>query len=219
MRKTVLFALLPVLFSAVAPGNAQGKRYYIQSGVIEYTVSGAQTGTEVLYFDRWGMREAKYTNTEIKMMGMSQKQNKLTITEDEWITTIDLDRRTGTKMRNTVVKEMLEKSGSKDLAELGENMMKAMKAVKVGSANVAGKTCDVWEIKDLGSTNCVWNWIPLKTQVKMAGVEIVMVAAKVQEGGPVPDSKFAVPAGVKISEGRDPTDVLRELQGKMKGQN
>lgn len=49
-------------------------RYKIRSGIVEYKLSGVQTGSETIYFDRWGMREAKYSQAETKMMNMSIKK-------------------------------------------------------------------------------------------------------------------------------------------------
>lgn len=190
------------------------KRYRIKSGVIEYDMTGTQKGTETLYFDRYGMREAKYTKAVMSVAGMTIKQNTLTILDGEWQYSIDLDKRTGTKTENPYIRHIGEQSGTKDFSDLSERFMTGMGGVKTGSEAVAGKTCDVWEIKKLNTKSWVWNWVPLKTQVGMAGMMITSTATKFEEGASVSDDKFAIPPDVKITQGQD---VKKLLEGIKKG--
>lgn len=176
------------------------KRYQIESGVVEFKLTGAQKGTEIIYFDRWGMREVKYTKSELNIMGTKQVTNRLTLMDGDWITTVDLEKKTGTKMKNTILKSMMEKMKGKDVTAIAEQMLKQMGGKKIGIEQVAGKTCDVWEVEKLGSKSWVWKSIALKTQVKMMGMEMGSVATKMQEGGSIPQDKFVIPAGVKITE-------------------
>ena len=43
------------------------KKYNIKSGIIEYEMKGVQTGTQTLYFDDWGKKEATYSEQETKL--------------------------------------------------------------------------------------------------------------------------------------------------------
>ena len=108
--------------------SAYPKRYLVESGIVEYEMSGMQHGTETIYFDRWGWREAKYTNSEISIGGISRKENKFTIMDGEWIYNIDLEHRTATKTKNPMLAQFIEAAKKKDqsLAELGEEMMRNM---------------------------------------------------------------------------------------------
>jgi len=197
--------------SSEAMKDAGYKRYRIKSGIIEYEMSGAQKGTETVYFDKWGMREAKYTKSSMTIMGITRKTNQLTIMDGEWVYTIDLDKKTGTKTKNPFLKEITEGAGTKDLGEIGERMMNRM-GEQVGSEEVAGKMCEVWEVKDAGSRSWVWNGIPLKTQVNMAGMQITMTATRFEEGALIPEDKFAIPAGATITEGPDVKDLLKRMK-------
>jgi hypothetical protein len=191
--------------------DAGYKRYHIESGLVEYELSGARKGSETLYFDQWGMREAKYTNAELTLMGISQKENKLGLMDGEWIYAIDLDRKTGTKRKNPLLKDIAEKSGTKDFTELGERMMSHL-GEKIGAGEVAGKMCDIWEVKDVGTKSWVWKGVTLKVQTRMAGMEMTMTAIGVEEGASIPDDKFAIPAGVTITEGAEVKDMLQRIK-------
>jgi hypothetical protein len=198
--------------------DAGYKRYQIESARVEYEMSGPQTGTETLYFDQWGMREAKYSNTALAVMGFTKKTNQLTILDGEWIYAIDLDKKTGTKTKHPLMQEIAEKHGTKDLAKVGERVMHQM-GERVGTEEVAGKRCEVWEVKDdrggTLSTSWVWNGIPLKTQVNMAGMQQTVTATKVEADVSVPNDKFAIPSGVTITEGPDVKKLLKQIkQGK-----
>jgi len=210
------FFLCMILTNSIAVGqNIAGvKRYQIKSGIVEYTLSGTRTGTETIYFDNWGMREAKYTKSEMSMMGVTQKQNTLVIIDGETTYSIDLDTKTGTKMETPMLKELA--ANNKDLTDAGEKMMKSMGGAKIGTEVVLGKTCDVWEIKTMQSKTWVWKNVPLKTQVNMANMQMTMIATKFEEGASIPADKFKVSSDVTITEGVDMKKMLEGLKSKKK---
>jgi hypothetical protein len=182
--------------------------------VVEYAVSGAQKGTEALYFDRWGQREATYTDTEISVAGISQKQKTLTILEGELVYNINLATRAGTKTVNPLFKKILDRSPDKNLADLGLRMLEDMGGVKVGTEEVAGKLCDIWEVKNLQSKSWLWKAVTLKVQVKMAGMEVTKTAARFEEGASIPEDRFTIPSDIKISEGTDIQKALERMKKK-----
>ena len=195
--------------------DAGYRRYQIESGMVEYAVSGAQQGTESLYFDKWGMREAKYTRTEISIAGVTQKTNQLTLMDGEWIYNIDLDKKTGTKIKNPIFDIIAARSDSKDFGELGLQMLKDMGAEKTGSEEVAGKPCDIWEAKSLGSKSWVWNSIALKTEVNLAGIRATTVATKVDDGASIPEDKFTLPSDATITESPAVDKMMEKMKKRM----
>lgn len=207
-------SLLLVINIASGQGQVGLKRYLIKSGIVEYTLSGTRKGTETIYFDDWGMREAKYTKAELSVAGFTQKQNTLTLLDGETTYNIDLDRKTGTKMETPMLKELA--ANNKDLTDAGEKMMKSMGGAKVGTEVVLGKTCDVWEIKNMQSKTWVWKNVPLKTQVNMANMPMAMIATKFEEGASIPADKLKVPSDVTITEGVDMKKMLEGLKAKKK---
>ncbi len=191
-------------------------RYKIRSGIIEYKMSGMQTGTETIYFDRWGMREAKYTQTEIKAGSISVKQNRLGLLDGEWTYAVDLDQKTGTKIATPLMKELTgaAKREGKDATDIGEEMLARMGGRKTGTATLLGKTCDVWEIKNLNAKSWVWQGLTLKTEVNMMGKTTTTEAVRLQDNVSVPEEKLTLPKDVKITEGVNPMDALKNLKKK-----
>lgn len=209
--------LMLLITSCVTNGWSQDfRRYKIRSGVVEYKLSGMQTGTETLYFERWGIREAKYTQTEIKAGNLTVKQNRLTLLDGEWTYNVDLDTKTGTKIPTPFMKELTAaaKREGKDATEIGEEMLTRMGGRKVGTATVLGKTCDVWEIKNLNAKSWIWQGVTLKTEVNMMGQMMTSEAVRVQDGVSISEEKLMLPKGVKITEGVNPMDMLKNLRKK-----
>ena len=166
---------------------------------MEYTLSGTQKGTETLYFDRWGWREAKYTDVEINMMGYVQKVRELTIMDGEEFYTIDLEGRNGTRFESTMLKSLAENSSEKDLFKSVEYWMKEMGGEKIGQENIAGKECDIWEIGGLGGKSWLWKSITLKTHLDIPGMEMISEAASIQENKAIPSEKFKVPSDIELT--------------------
>jgi len=214
------FGLVLAIFLLASWGangwSQEFRRYKIRVAIVEYKMSGMQTGTETLYFDRWGMREAKYTQTEIKAGTIVVKQNRMTLLDGEWTYNVDLDTKTGTKIPTPLMKELTgaAKRESKDATEIGEEMLARMGGRKIGTETVLGKPCDVWEIKNLNAKSWVWQGVTLKTVVNMMGQMMTAEAVRLQDNVNVPDEKLTLPKDVKITEGVNPMDVLKSLKKK-----
>jgi hypothetical protein len=88
--------------------------------------------------------------------------------------------------------------------DMSADMMKKMSIKKEGNERFLGKDCEkyVMDYKEMKmkGTYLVWNAIPLKTDVDMGGIKMVMEATKIQENASVPADKFEVPEGIKIVE-------------------
>lgn len=173
-----LFVILFLSVSTIVYAQNKGKRYGLKKAHIEYKVDGTmQSGTEDLYFDDWGKREAKYSILKISMGGFSQETKSVTYTEGSWMYTVDLSTNTGTKSENPFLKNM----DQEDLQDLGKDMMVKMGGKKIGEESVLGKSCEVWEVANMSSKVWVWNWIPLKTEVNMGGMKMVYTATKISD--------------------------------------
>jgi hypothetical protein len=186
------------------------KRYNQKSGTVEYQITGSMmSGTETLHFDDFGAREAKFTNTEVKLGGFSQKTNNATYLEGSTIYTVDLNTNTGTKMENSIIKNL----EGKDLQDAGKQMLKDMGGKQIGSETFMGKNCEVWEIKNLGSKSWIWNGLMLKTEVNMMGQQVTYTATKISDT--VDPRKLQRPANIKYTEGEDPMKMLEQLRKNM----
>jgi len=222
-NRNILFWMFVFSFFTANLAKAEGvaantfKRYTVKSAIIEYALSGAQTGTETVYIDEWGKREARYTQADMTMMGQTIKSNRLTILDGEWIYAIDLDKKSGTKIKNPMF-ESLEATADGDFTQIGVEMMQKMGGVKIGSEAIAGKPCDVWEIKDIGTKSWLWNTIPLKTEASMGDMSMASTAVKVAEGALIPQEKLEIPSDVQMSDSQQFTQMMERMREQEKNQ-
>lgn len=185
----------------------QVQRYKQKQGTIEYKISGQQTGTETLYFSDYGNKEAKYTNTTLRLSGISVDTNQMTLLDGADIITVNFDTNTGTRIKNPIYDDLQEaaKQSNSDLTDIGKEMLKNSGGVYVGTDTVAGQECEVWEVKDLNTTTCVWDGIALRTESDIAGVKLLYEAISVSSD--VDESKFELPDGVNIVDGPNLDDL------------
>lgn len=191
------------------------KRYGIKSAIVEYTITGSQSGTKILYFDNWGMRQAEYTNSVLEIGNFSKSINILNIIKDDANYIIDLERNTGTKTKNPIKKLIAELQNQKSFGEFGEQILLKSGAMKVGQEEFLNRDCDIYEIKNTGTKMWIWEWIPLKTITKLGGIEINSVAKKIEVNINVPEEKLTPPDNATITE-VDLDDIENQLRQQSK---
>lgn len=190
------------------------KRYGIKSAIIEYVITGSQSGTKTLYFEDWGMKQAEYTNSVIQIAGFSKNINLLNIIKDDSNYIIDMDRKTGTKTKNPIKKLIAELQNQKSFGEFGEQALLKSGAMKIGQEKFLDKECDIYEIKNTGTRMWIWKWIPLKTITKVGGVEINSFAKNIEVNVSIPSEKFDIPDNISITE----VDI-DDIENQMRQQN
>ena len=197
----ILFFTLVITCANVESDANTPKRYpKSKSGIIKYEISGATImGTEVVYYDDWGRREAKYTNTTMDLGGVTVNRNTLTLLEDNgrWISNVDLNGRTGIKMENPRYKEyvgkskiQLEKIAKKNLIDAG--------ARRTEIERVAGKPCVVWGEQYTGIETYTWNGIILKKISGPGFSRTITEATEIIELVPIPEGKFTIPPDIQM---------------------
>ncbi len=191
----ILVAFFPLV---LAHSDDTHKRFLVASGIMEYTLSGSQVGTQTVYFDHWGLRQAKYTKSETALYGST---NILTLIDHEWIYTIDLDKRIGSKVEDVVAKELLQNTEDDGSIPLEEQILTKLGGEKNGQEEVADRPCDVWQIPALGQQACLWKGIPLKSHTKTPMEEVTHTATSIQEDAVIGEDKFAIPEGVQFIQG------------------
>lgn len=190
--------------------QAAVKRYGIESGRIEYRIEGMQADTETIQWDQWGNREVGTTKAKITAGPMTIDSDQMTITKPDFITTVDLAKRTASRTANPI-QEMMAKTNSETAEELGLQMVKQMGGTKTGSQEVLGRTCDVWEIADLGTKVCVWKGLTLKLEATLMGMTMTKVATKFEEGVPANDALFTVPEGITVADAPSLGDLMKGM--------
>jgi len=178
------------------------KRYGIKSGIVKYKLIGTQEGEESIYFDQWGLREAKFNKATIKIGNTSQSNETLTILNSEGMYTIDLINKTGLKSPYKILDQLktLAASSGGDLAIAGMKMLEAMGGKKQGTEEFLGKSCEVWFVKATETKMWIWKGITLKSTINIMGMKQTTEAIDIQSDASVPEDKFKVPEGIKISD-------------------
>ncbi|GAX62316.1 phosphotransferase system, mannose/fructose-specific component IIA [Candidatus Scalindua japonica] len=201
LNSFILFFVSVIICANVHAGTSTPKRYPKSfSGIINYEISGSTiTGTEVVYYDDWGRREAIYTKTTMDLAGVTVDRYTLTILEEngQWINTIDLNARTGMRMRNPRYKDYVGKS-SRELEKITKNNLIDAGAHKAEFEWIAGKTCVVWEKKYTSVKTCTWNGIILKKITGTGFSRITKVATEIKEHVTIPEEKFTIPPDIEM---------------------
>jgi len=195
--KKISFVLI-IAFVFVSINYAQNiNRYQFKSGKIVYQSSGSMVGTETMYFDNYGMLEAKNTKVVMDMMGIKQEMDTKVIMDRNWVYSIDNKTNTASKLENPIFSMFPERT---DAVNVGEEMMKKMGGKKTGTETINGNDCDIWEIEQLKSKIWVWKSIPIKSEINAMGLSIIQIATSVEVDVTVSPNEFKLPEGINIQD-------------------
>ena len=176
------------------------KIFGIKSGIIEYEITGSQTGTKKLYFDDWGRKQAEFTNSTIKVDKYTKHSNLLKITDGDSQYIINLENETGTKRENPLIEKIIELKNQTNYGEFGEQLLLIRGGFESGRDIVADKKCKVYEIKKQNTKSWIWNWLMLKSETKRGSINITVVAKNIEENVFIADTVFIPPKNVLIIE-------------------
>ena len=186
--------------NTVSATNAPKRCPKSKSGIINYEISGLSIeGTEVVYYDDWGSREAKYITTTMELGEVSVTRNTLVLLEENgrWINNVDLNARTGIRMKNPRYKESLGQSRrEREKNEEKKNIDAGGRKVEI--ERVIGKPCVVWEEQNTGIKTCTWNGIVLKKISDLGFSRTTTVATEIEERVSVPEEKFTIPPDIEM---------------------
>ncbi len=196
----ILFFSLVISYANADSVKSTTRRYSkSKSGIIKYKISGTITGSEVVYYEDWGRREAIYTKTTMNLRGVTVDRNTLTLLEDngQWINNIDLSARTGIRMKNLQYKEYIGKS----MVELENTKRKSLKdagARRAEIERVVGKPCIVWAEQFTGNETYTWKGIILKKVTGSGFSKTTTVATEITESINIPEEKFTIPPDIQM---------------------
>jgi hypothetical protein len=209
MKKALLLSIILTITMGLFAQNTKlkdAKPFEIKSGKVEYKIDGKTKGTKTLWWDDYGRLQHEYKKTSTKMMGITTKEETLNIRSSEWMYTINLIEKTGTKMSVDEAMKMTEAlAGTSDEAELiklGEDVKKDFDAKDVGTENILGHECIIMEIGKLNGKHWRHKGVTLKMEIIMGGFlgNYLEEATSFDQNISVPSSKFEVPAGIEIEE-------------------
>lgn len=197
-----------------AMSEIAGEMAGIKTMMIEYKTTVKAEGmksTSVMtqWIDNTNERHAVYTEGQTEVMGMKTDEKSVIISKDGWSYMINMIDQTGFKSKdnesdedptdkilpedNVTFRQMIEKEGGKIL----------------GNESFLGKDCIVVEITENsdGQPMQTKMWYYKGIPLKMANSFYTMEATKFEENVSIPDSRFEIPAGIKISEMPDMPDM------------
>ena len=217
MAAVCTFAVFCAAVTAWAQDNPWTKELPFENGMIRYTISGVETGTETLYIRDHGATTARYHNAKSTMMGMTVEMNTIEFTDADWVWEYDLVEKTGTKTVNPV-KYMIEafnalsKADQKKAMKNAEAMAASFQgmSVEVNATKMLGFSCD--RISGMGTTILLIHDanVPLKTQVDTMGMKMTTIAQEVNTDK-VSDKYFSHPGDIKAVLDEQGSQMARDM--------
>jgi hypothetical protein len=176
------------------------KFFGVESGIVEYEISGSQYGNKTLYFKDWGRKQAELSVSTIKVGKYSKHTNLLRLKNGNWQHIINLESKTGTKRENPILEKLREFKDQISYGEFGEQLALIDGGIETGSDLIKGKKCRVFEFKSKNSKLWLWNWLILKSETLSGKVKINVQATSIQENVSIADSIFIPPLDVLVTE-------------------
>jgi hypothetical protein len=192
--------------------DAKTKKYDFESAIIEMERTNSNEMMEIktkttVFVDEWGDKEARHIHeiTKMKMLNQTTETNSISIIEGAWVTNIDLDNKTATRMKIDMLGDINQMSRS-DQEQFAKQFNKEMnaKSKEIGEEKIAGKPCKIIETTmDMGgmkSTTRTWTWkrFILKSEAEVMGTKTVEVATNVKEKAKIPPGTFTVPRDIPV---------------------
>lgn len=198
MKALSIILVTFLLSSYTFAQNSNYKVFPFKTGIIEYKQEGNAKGTHVKYIDEYGYKQADFSETEVKVFGFTNKENKGTILIGPKLYSLDYKTNTASTTKNPVYESYANSNGS-DYDKLGRDAMASLGFSNTGKTEtIAGKKCEIWK----GSLGSIWVWksLALKSETNILGINIIEVATSVKINISVPSSKFEVPNRMEVKE-------------------
>lgn len=181
-------------------------RYGIKSGIIHYNYKmSPMDGKQIVTFDDNG--EKLLTNIQMNMMGQKTQTNSLQ--KDGYIYTWQDGATTGQKMK-------LDLNQDINYQNLSDSVKKMFEIEKMGTETVMNKPTDIYSMnmKQYNGKGkaYIWKGIPLKTEVNVQGMNMVITAESLEENPSIPANAFDVPADVTFTETSMKNLQLKEVK-------
>lgn len=183
------------------PSENTYSMYFVKSGYIKYEIEGAKNGMEELYFDKWGMRQKRFSSVKYANTSDTASIRSLTILKNKYWYYVDLNANKATQI------PQMETEGTKadsNHYKLGENFVKTVKqdmgGKYIGKDLVWDKECDVWETSNPPGKIWIWRYIPLRMQYLEGQDETIMRAVEIDTKKRIRANMFQLPKNCIIEK-------------------
>ncbi len=178
--------------------------YGLEHAVIEYEISGAVKGKETLYFDQWGMRQARHKVAETQRWGTT---TTITLNLGVEIVKFDPNKNLGQKKEDAVLKQLLGSFKPEDVKLLSVAALEISGGKKIKDEAFLDHPCEVWEISEPKTRAWVCEGMLLKTEEQTPEGVVISTAVSVDSTTPVDENLFLVPEAVHFID-RDINEIL-----------
>ncbi len=189
--------LILIVSSLSAETNIFDKNLDFKEGIINYTVSGSETGTKTVYIKEYGKRRVIYTNTKSKFMHQNRGIDKVTYITPKWIYEMDLKSNINTKHYN--LNYLLNKRVKELTLDQKQKLEKNLQSThNTHSEKILGYLCKHKMVQGV-STYSVKNFdLVLKTQVDILGFHSKTQAIEIEKK-PVDANIFTLAKNLTIT--------------------
>lgn len=176
------------------------KRYGIEKGAFIFRIDGAVNGTEHLFFDHWGWREAKYTRTTTELQDLHEETNEVQYLEGERRYQYFPKTNKAHYFDSRQIMAMAERYQTKDMVVVTTEMLKNMGAVPDGKAKVGEIECDAWVIEKYRTRLYMWQGLTMGEESYVNNVPIGRRCIQVELEKDIPLDKLLLPKGAVLEE-------------------
>lgn len=225
MIKMLLVSILlcnVIVFASA--NNPFEKRAPFKEATIKYKLLGSSKGTSILYIKEYGKYLCEHEQTKMSMFGFEKEENKLTISTPDWVYTIDLNSKTGSKVTNfekymqqeyAKLTPSEQKTVRRNARKMGADFSQNMGGdVKFNAAMIHGYSCDKTTVMGMTSYTIHNTAIVLKMDGSVLGVKVKKEATSIDKGT-VDSSHFDIPQNVKITYDATADSMMKEHAARM----
>lgn len=171
------------------------KVYEFDTAIVQYELTGTSEGSETLYIkgdNKSTERFAAQDGAESQTLDLELGAVKYSVNlQNNTVIKLDNEDYEALKNMSKEEQEMFLVKNELGLAQSAENPQ------KIGEAIVAGQTCNIYNVSNIG-TACIWNGIVLQKETTLLGVTNSKIATEVKTNIQIPDERFDLPSGAII---------------------
>jgi hypothetical protein len=192
IKPVMLIPSMFLLLGITPNSQAQEQKYHpLESYIVKYKVEGNSNGEKTEYSGDWGRTLCWTETTDVKIPdGAPFRINEKVITRiaggEQWIIKIDLDKNTGTKVKNPMFPEIYNRIKGKDPAEFTKEFMANTGAKPGVEKTVAGEKCREWEIGEGAKTCLTPDLIRVESSLVLEKLSVKETAVEVKRNVPEP---------------------------------
>ena len=228
--KTAVLTLALTLVIGRCPALAENlpwdTRLPFKAATITYTLQGTEEGEEKLFIKDYGKIRSKHRTSATSVMGSGTTTRTIEITDADWVTTYDLDQRTGTRVSNpaklyreeyTRLSDSEKRNVEKNADQLGGAMMGQFGgSVKQSTTRILGYDADVTSVGNLSTVYLLRGTdLVLRSEMSVLGMRSTVEATAIDTKSPVPASAFVPPAGITAAIDQEGEEMMAQTVRQM----